>query len=229
MMIKKYTKGIHPQRFPRPPQPAATGNQTILGGPGPTHLEDDLTVCGPCLVIPAKMWREILMHLYESRQRSVSTKQRGHLTVYWPGINIDIDNACRKWSYSTIKNQLSQCQSQSNHSRRWLLTSVLMLHRITYVILVKCNSDWPDIIFVGHSTMTYHFTKALRQSLYRTGVPDILWSDQEPQFMCNSFQDFANRWVFTDVAFTPQHSHSNSKIEATVKSSWSKLLGMAVL
>ena len=71
---------------------------------------------------------------------------------------------------------------------------------------------------MGHKTTTYHLTKVLRQSFCRTGVPDILWSNQGPQFMAKSFQVFARRWGFTHNTSSPHYPQSNGKIEATVKS-----------
>jgi hypothetical protein len=57
-----------------------------------------------------------------------------------------------------------------------------------YLILVGCYSDWPDIIPMGHNTTTTpRLTAILKQSFCRTGVPDIFWSDQGPQFTAKLF------------------------------------------
>ena len=55
-------------------------------------LDDDLIMYGCILVIPTKMQGETLAHIHESRQGSLRTKERARLTVYWPGIDNDIDN-----------------------------------------------------------------------------------------------------------------------------------------
>ena len=83
---------------------------------------------------------------------------------------------------------------------------------------MDCYSDWPDINPMGHNTTTSSLTAALQQSFCRTGVPDIFWSDQGPQFMAKSFQAFATRWGFQHITSTPRYPQSNGKIEATVKS-----------
>ena len=62
-------------------------------------VEDDLITHGCCLLIPRKMRRYVLSQLHESHQGSVRTKQRARLTVYWPGIDTNIDNtiqSCKK-------------------------------------------------------------------------------------------------------------------------------------
>ena len=45
------------------------------------------------------MRTNVLSQLHEAHQGSVHTKQRAHLTVYWPGMDHDIDNmiyACKQ-------------------------------------------------------------------------------------------------------------------------------------
>ncbi len=49
-------------------------------------IEDDL------IIIPTKMRREVLAQLHDSHQGTVRTKERTRLSVYWPGIDNDIDN-----------------------------------------------------------------------------------------------------------------------------------------
>ena len=50
-------------------------------------------------MILSEMRQETLAQLYESHQGSVRTKQWAQLTIHWPGIDNDIDNAilaCKK-------------------------------------------------------------------------------------------------------------------------------------
>ena len=55
-------------------------------------VDDVLIVYGCCLLIPRAMRPQILNDLHESHQGLVRTKQRARLTVYWPGLDNDIDN-----------------------------------------------------------------------------------------------------------------------------------------
>ena len=186
-------------------------------------LEDDLIVCGPRLVIPAKMRRETLMNLHESHQGSVPTKQRARLTMYWPGIDNDIDNvitACRKCQDMLPSNNKEPLIPKPKPERPFqeIAADLCSYAAQDYLILVDCYSDWLDIIPMGHDTTAHHLTKALRQLFCRTGVPDIIWSDEGPQFTSKSFQDFAKEWEFTHITSTPRYPQSNGKIEATVKS-----------
>ena len=55
-------------------------------------VDDGLIVYGCRLLIPASMRRQVLISLHESHQGSVRTKERARLSIYWPGIDNDIDN-----------------------------------------------------------------------------------------------------------------------------------------
>ena len=62
-------------------------------------LDEDLIMYGCRLLIPSGMHREILEQLHASHQDVVRTKQQAGLTVYWPGLNNDIENivsSCRQ-------------------------------------------------------------------------------------------------------------------------------------
>ena len=52
-------------------------------------IDDDLIVHGCRLLIPSAMRSQVLSNLHKSHQGTVCTKQ---LTVYWPGMDNDIDN-----------------------------------------------------------------------------------------------------------------------------------------
>ena len=42
--------------------------------------------------MPSQMRAKVLSQLHEAHQGSTRTKQRAHMTVYWPGMDNDIDN-----------------------------------------------------------------------------------------------------------------------------------------
>ena len=65
--------------------------------------DDDLIVYGYRLLIPRQMHREMLNQLHKAHQGMVRTKQRARLTIYWPGLDNDIDN---------IVSQCTECQTR---------------------------------------------------------------------------------------------------------------------
>ena len=69
-----------------------------------------------------------------------------------------------------------------------------------------------------HDTSTSHLIQALTQLFCRSAVPDVLWSDGEPQFTSKLLNEFLKQWGFLHKTSSPHYLQSNGKIEATVKS-----------
>ena len=82
-------------------------------------IDDNLIVNGCRLLILTKLHQEILTQLHESHQRSVITKQRVRLSVYWLGIDNDIVIlSCQQCQDHLPSNPLLRNPSQKDHSRR---------------------------------------------------------------------------------------------------------------
>ena len=169
------------------------------------------------------MHHGILTQLHESHQGSVRTKQRARLIVYWPGLDNDIDNiilACKQCQEHLPSNPREPITIKPRPGRPFqeLAADFCSYASQDFLILVDCHSDWPDVIHMGHNTTTLRLITALKKDFCRSGVPDILWSDQGPQFTSKIFQDFSKEWGFQHITSSPHYPQSNGKIEATVKS-----------
>ena len=49
------------------------------------------------------------------------------------------------------------------------------------------------------------------------GLVDVLMSDNDPQFSCAEFSEFAKAWCFNHCTSSPYYSQSNGKAESAVK------------
>ena len=190
-----------------------------------SHLsvDDGLIVYGCRLVIPHKMRRQVLMQLHESHQGSVRTKQRAGLTVYWPGMDNDIDNvisSCSICQRHLPSHPPEPIISKPRPARPFQEVAIDFCSYAgqNFLVMVDCHTDWPDIIAMGSNTTSSRLITALKQAFCRSGAPDIVWSDQGPQLTSKLFQDFARDWGFRHLTSTPTYPQSNGKVEATVKS-----------
>lgn len=137
------------------------------------------------------------------------TRERARLVEYWLGINNDIDNVilsckkCQDLLPANCKEPIIQKPAPDRPFQE-IAGDFCCYGGKNYLILVDCYSDWPDIVPMGTTTNTASLISALRQSFCRTGVPDIVWSDQGPQFMAKQFQEFAKQWRFKHLTSTPR-------------------------
>ena len=186
-------------------------------------IDDDLIVNGCRLVIPSPMRKSILDQLHRGHQGIVRTKQRAHLTAYWPGIDNDIENmviACTMCQDHLPSNPKETIQQKSKPSLPFkeIAADFCQYAGRYYLVIVDCYSDWPTIVPMGRDITASHLIAAIRELISRTGVPDIFWSDGGPQFTSKQFQEFATQWGFTCRTSSPYYPQSNGKAEATVKS-----------
>ena len=186
-------------------------------------MDDGLIVHGCRLLIPTIMRSQILSDLHDSHQGSVCTKQRARLTVYWPGIDNDIDNIilscqlCQDHLPAHPKEPLIQ-KPKPLRPFQEIAVDYCTYGGQQFLIIVDCFTDWSEIIPMGQNTQTHRLITALRQTFCHTAAPDTLWSDGGPQFTANIFKIFATQWRFTHRISSPRYPQSNGKIEATVKS-----------
>ena len=154
------------------------------------------------------MCSQVLSQLHDSHQGLVRTKQRARLSVYWPGIDNDIDNtilACQQCQDHLPSNPKEPIIQKPRPDRPFQEISVDLCSHAgrTYLIIVDCFTDWPAIISLDHGTTAVQVITAIRQSFCCTAIPDIVWSDGGPQFTSNLFTDFANRWGFLHKVSSP--------------------------
>ena len=169
------------------------------------------------------MRREALAQLHHSHQVTVRTKDKARLTVYWPGMDKDIDNtilSCKLCQDSLPSQQKEPFTLKPMPQRPFQEIAADFCSHAgqQYLITVDCFSDWPEITPMMTNTTTEKLVSALKSSFCRTGAPDKVWTDQGPQFTSQAFQKFAKQWGFEHVTSSPRYPQSNGKAEATVKS-----------
>jgi len=148
----------------------------------------------------------VLADLHEVHQGTVCTKQRARLTVYWPGINNDIDNiiaACQLCQDHLPSNPKEPIVSKPRPPCPFQKVAVdfYAYGGKQFLIIVDCFTDWPDIIPTGANTTTKHVVSTLQSALCRTAIPDILWSDGGPQFTSRMFSTLGlcSSYIFTKI------------------------------
>ena len=161
---------------------------THVRGTGQSAITLPLVITYGCrLLIPTKLSSEILTQLHKSHQGSIRTKQRAHLSVYWPGIDNDIDivilscKQCQDHLPSNPKEPIIQ-KPQPAKPFQEIAVDLCSHAGRTNLVIVDCLTDWPAVISLDHGTTSQQVIIAIRQSFCRTVIQDVVWSDGGPQF-----------------------------------------------
>lgn len=77
-------------------------------------------------------------------------------------------------------------------------------------------SEFPEITKLRDIT-SVNVIIALKSVFARHGIPDIVISDNGPQYASAEFKDFAENWDFKHITSRPGHTQSNGQVERTVQ------------
>ncbi|KAI3368430.1 hypothetical protein L3Q82_025389, partial [Scortum barcoo] len=87
-----------------------------------------------------------------------------------------------------------------------------------FLFLLECGlySKYPEITKLSDTTSRGVIT-ALKSTLARHGIPDIVVSGNGPQYSSGEFKAFSESWEFQHVTSSPGHAQSNGQAERTVQ------------
>ncbi|XP_021364173.1 uncharacterized protein K02A2.6-like [Mizuhopecten yessoensis] len=191
------------------------------------HVRDELAVQdgiifrGERAVIPRTLRADIMQKIHSSHVGVEGCLRRARETVYWPRMNFEVRDyieqcgVCR--SFDT-KQQKETLISHDVPDRPWakLGSDLFYFDQKNYLITVDYFSNYWEIDYLQDTT-SKTVIRALRSQFARHGIPDILCSDNGPQFSSDEFRRFSKEWEFDHVTSSPGYAQSNGKSEQAVK------------
>ena len=186
-------------------------------------IDDDLIVYGCRLLVPSTLQATMLSRLHNAHQGIARSQARARLTIYWPGIDQDIENFvgscrhCQNHLPSNCKEPMI-CKQKPERPFQQIAADLASYGGKQFLIVVDCKTDWPDIVEMGNDTTAPKLAATLRDQFCRTAAPDQLWSDGGPQFTSHYLSNFLQSWGVKHLTSSPHYPQSNGKAEATVKS-----------
>ena len=174
------------------------------------------------IVIPQAKRREILAKLHSSHQGIERTKRRARQTVYWPGINNDIQNvveACNACQKNLPSLQKEPMMSDPPPSRPFedVSADLFCYAGKSYMVYVDRLSGWIKIAEFRQEPSSQQVISTIRRYFVDAGVPVRIRTDGGPQFAFNKFRQFLLRWGVNHALSTPHYPQSNGHAESAVK------------
>ena len=172
------------------------------------------------IVVPVSLQNETLGKIHQGHQGIERCRLLAQNSVWWPGLYRDIQETVRKCSV---------CAKFHTPSKEPLMPSVLPerpwqklgsdlfeLQGKNYLLIVDYFSRFIEVIKLA-STSANAVITATKSVFSRYGVPELLITDNGPQYMCATFRKFAEEYNFTHTTSSPHFPQSNGQAERTVQ------------
>ena len=150
------------------------------------------------------------------------TRRRARDSVYWPGMNQDIEemvkrcSECRTLLPVNTKEPLQQPLLPTRPLDK-LGIDLYSLNDRENLIVTDYFSSFTEVYDLGKDATAPALIKELTQLFSRFGQPVEVISDGGSQFACKAFATFVENWNFIHTVPSPTHAQSNGKAEAAVK------------
>ena len=192
-------------------------------------LENSLSTENGCVfyglrvIIPSTLRNHILKLLHLGHFGMQRMKQLARSTVYWPRIDFDIENLCRKCtSCGQFQNKPDKpsihpwMMPEKPWSRLHLDHAINFLGR-NWLVLVDAYSKYP-CIHPTTSTSSKSTTAILEQEFAHFGYPHTLVTDNATTFMSQKFQAWCKQRGIVHLTGAPYHPATNGAAERLIQS-----------
>ena len=193
---------------------------------GELTVQENLLLCGSRIVVPEALQKETLEKLHQGHQGIHRCRLRAQSAVWWPGLMkqiAEVVKKCPECARDTTPNQeplMSTALPQYPWQR--VGTDLFTLDGANYLIMVDYFSRYLEVIKLKTTTSQSVIT-AMKSIFTRYGIPEVVVSDNGPQFSSSEFTAFSTSYNFSHITSSPHHPRSNGMAERAVKTAKSLL------
>lgn len=189
--------------------------------------KEDLTVNyglvwkGNRIVIPKCMRTSMVKNIHIGHLGIEKCKLRAKEIMFWPNMTSQIQDYlshCQSCLTYRRQNTKEPLLSHEVPSRAWYKVGTDLFHfgRKTYLIVVDYYSKFVEMIEL-YSTTSREVINQLKNIFRRHGIPEIVISDNGPEYSSSAFCEFSKHWNFKHVTSSPTYPQSNGQVERTIQ------------
>ena len=186
-------------------------------------LEQGCVTWGNRVIIPQKLRKDVLAMIHATHVGQVGMKSLARSYVYWPKIDEDIDTlvktceACGKHGKSLPKVMDHPWVRSTKPWQRIHIDYAGEFLGKYWLLVVDSYSKWPEVVCMGHNTTAAATTRTLRSIFSRTGLPNVVVSDNGPQFASGLFAVFMRSNKIRHILCPTYSPKSNGLVERLVQ------------
>ena len=184
-------------------------------------VQNDLVFKGQCLVVPASLRKELMAVVHSSHIGMEGCIRRSRDTLYWPRMATESREYIAKCDICLSHRTEQSKEPLLQHeviARPWakVAADLCELDNRTLLVITDYYSNFIEVARLN-SVTSRSVIKEMKAVFDRYGIPDILVTDNGPQFAAAEFEVFAKSWMFQHITSSRHYSQSNGKAENAVK------------
>ena len=172
------------------------------------------------IVIPKSLRSQIFKLAHEGHQGIVRTKQRLRRKVYWPGMNIFVENhikSCHSCQVVSNDQPPTPIVSTPIPKGSWLLLGCDLVGPFPtgehLLVCIDYYSRYPEVDIL-HTITSDAISSKIRKCFCRYGAPEEIVTDNGPQFQAGtSFAALMKEFSVKHRKVTPYHPIANGEVE----------------
>jgi transposase InsO family protein len=187
-----------------------------------SHLSliDDLLLYDDRIVVPRSLRLELLECVHQGHMGITKCRARARSSIWWPGLSKSVEemvSSCHTCAKARPEHK-EPLMPSSFPSRPWerVAMDLFELKGTMYIIIVDYYSRWAEFRKLDGQTSTQTI-EVLKEVYSVHGIPDIVVSDNGPQFASEAFKEFARQYGFVHVTSSPKYPQSNGEAERAVR------------
>ena len=180
------------------------------------NTEKGLLLKDQRIIIPSSLRLDILDKIHVGHQGICKSRERARDSVCWPGVSKQIEDmvtTCTTCSKQK-RNHAEPMMPTTLPEPPWQKIGVDLFHHSgkEYIVTVDYYSRLFEIAPLKNTTSECAINH-LKSFFSRHSIPQIIISDNGPQFSAATFSKFAEEWGFTHLTSSPHYLQSNGEAE----------------
>ena len=169
------------------------------------EIHSELTVCNDILlrgwriVVPTSLQKVTLEKIHHGHQGIQKCRSQANSSVWWPKMSdriTEMVKSCRECTKQSTLNREPMIPSNLPDFPWQIVGTDLFQHKgTTYLLVVDYFSRYPEITKLTNTT-SKGVIAALQAIFARHGIPEVLRSDNGPQYVSQEMTDFAALYGF---------------------------------
>lgn len=188
---------------------------------------EDLLFKAERLMVPKSMKGTYLKFVHQGHLGITLTLQRARSTVFWHGMSSEVETyikqcaVCQKTARAPNTEELLM-KPVPNFPWQRVATDLFEMEGKVYCLIADSYSGFFDFKKLDHPS-SYSVIEYLKDTFATHGIPDILESDNGPQYNSRLFREFARQWKIHHITSSPHYPKSNGLSERYVQEAKSVL------